>query len=170
MLLKERGVPLGLVQAEYPEVQADRLEDVVRAALDWLAPRHGDGLVVDDSGLFVRSLGGFPGVYSSYVFRTLGCDGLLALLDGVRDRGATFATVLGLREGGENRLFPGRCRGTITEGRRGRAGFGFDPIFVPVGSSRTFAEMTWAEKNAMSHRGRAADALAAHLTRREEAR
>ncbi|MFQ5908343.1 MAG: XTP/dITP diphosphatase [Thermoplasmata archaeon] len=170
LLLKERGVELEFLQAAYPEVQAEGLEEVVDTALDWLAPLHGGDLVVDDSGLFVRALVGFPGVYSAYVYGTLGCDGVLRLLDGIPDRRATFQTVLGLRTGGENRLFRGSCEGIITQEARGNAGFGFDPIFVPEGSSRTFAEMTRAEKNAVSHRGRAADALADFLTQREEAR
>ncbi len=88
--MEEERVQLEWLEAEYPEIQADRLEDVVREALAWLAPRYGDGLAVDDSGLFIRSLAGFPGVYSSYAFQTLGNDGILALLDGVTDRGATF--------------------------------------------------------------------------------
>ncbi|MCJ2555098.1 MAG: XTP/dITP diphosphatase [Candidatus Thermoplasmatota archaeon] len=168
--LEGRGVELDLLRTEYPEIQADRLEDVVNAALGWLAPVYGDELVVDDSGLFVRGLAGFPGVYSSFVYRTLGCGGILRLLEGVPDRGATFQTVLGLRKGGENHLFVGKIEGTIAQESRGSEGFGFDPIFVPEGASRTFAQMTHAEKNAVSHRGRAADVLAGHLTRREEAR
>ncbi len=170
LLLEGRGVELDWLRTEYPEIQADRLEDVVDAALGWLAPVHGDELVVDDSGLFVRGLAGFPGVYSSFVYRTLGCGGILRLLEGVPDRGATFQTVLGLRKGGENHLFEGKVEGTIAQESRGSEGFGFDPIFVPEGASRTFAQMTRAEKNAVSHRGRAADALAGHLIRREEAR
>jgi XTP/dITP diphosphohydrolase len=139
------------------------LEDVVREALAWLAPRHGDGLVVDDSGLFIRSLAGFPGVYSSYAFRTLGNDGILALLDGATDRGATFETCIGLLEGSESLVFHGKARGNIADRQRGSGGFGFDPIFVPTDSSRAFAEMTRSEKNAVSHRGQAARALAEHV-------
>ncbi len=168
MLLKGRGVNLEFLQVEYPEVQANRLEEVVESALDCLAPVHGDDLVVDDSGLFVQGLAGFPGVYSSYVYQTLGGEGILRLLEGVHDRRATFETVLGLRTDGVNELFLGKCRGTIAAKPRGSEGFGFDPIFVPEEASRTFAQMTPAEKNAVSHRGRAADALADHLRRREE--
>lgn len=163
LLLEDKGIRVERLQADYPEVQADRLEDVVQEALTWLASRYGAGIVVDDSGLFVRSLAGFPGVYSSYVYRTLGCDGILTLLEGVRDRGATFETCMGLYDGGENLVFHGESRGIIAERRRGEGGFGFDPIFVPIGSSRTFAQMTRKEKNAVSHRGRAAEALAAYV-------
>ena len=162
-LLEEEGIQLEWLDVEYTEIQADRLEDVVREALAWLAPRYGDGLAVDDSGLFIRSLAGFPGVYSSYAFQTLGNDGILTLLDGVRDRRAIFETCIGLLEDGESLVFHGQARGTIAGRRRGPGGFGFDPIFVPDGSSRTFAEMTRSEKTAVSHRGRAAQALAEHV-------
>ncbi|MEE9163626.1 MAG: non-canonical purine NTP pyrophosphatase [Thermoplasmata archaeon] len=168
MLLKGRGIDLAFLEVEYPEVQANRLEEVVTSALDFLAPVHGDDLVVDDSGLFVQGLAGFPGVYSSYVYQTLGGEGILRLLEDARDRRATFETVLGLRRDGANVLFLGKCRGTIAEAPRGSEGFGFDPIFVPEEASRTFAQMTRAEKNSVSHRGRAADALVEHLRRREE--
>lgn len=168
LILKGRGIDLEFLQVEYPEVQANGLEEVVTSALDFLAPLHGDDLVVDDSGLFVQGLAGFPGVYSSYVFQTLGGEGILRLLEGARDRRATFETVLGLRTDGVNDLFVGTCRGTIAEAPRGSEGFGFDPIFLPEEASQTFAQMTRAEKNAVSHRGRAADALADHLRRREE--
>jgi XTP/dITP diphosphohydrolase len=168
LLLKGRGVDLEFLQVAYPEVQADRLEEVVESALGWLAPVHGDDLVVDDSGLFVEGLAGFPGVYSSYVYRTLGGEGILQLLKGAPDRRASFRTVLGLRRDGVNQLFAGRCEGTIAPEAVGGKGFGFDPIFIPEGASRTFAQMTRTEKNAVSHRGHAADALATHLTRNGE--
>ncbi len=162
-MLEEEGVQLEWLEAEYPEIQADRLEDVVREALAWLAPRYGDGLAVDDSGLFIRSLAGFPGVYSSHAFQTLGNDGILTLLDGVTDRGATFETCIGLLESGKSLVFHGESRGTIADRQRGSGGFGFDPIFVSTDSAQTFAEMTRSEKNAVSHRGRAARALAEHV-------
>jgi XTP/dITP diphosphohydrolase len=162
-VLAEKGVRLEWLEAEYPEIQADRLEDVVREALAWLASHFGDGMMVDDSGLFIRGLGGFPGVYSSYVFHTLGNAGILSLLDGVTDRGATFETCIGLLVGGETLVFHGEAGGSIANREQGSMGFGFDPIFVPEGSSRTFAEMTRSEKNAVSHRGRAAEALAVHM-------
>ncbi len=147
----------------YPEVQADSLEEVVRFGMEWLSSRLEGSFVIDDSGLFIDSLGGFPGVYSSYAFRTLGMRGILKLLQGVPGRGATFKTVLGLYHNGTAALFQGECRGRISTSPEGDGGFGYDPVFIPVGEERSFAEMTPSEKNGVSHRGRAVAALVKHI-------
>jgi XTP/dITP diphosphohydrolase len=84
-------------------------------------------------------------------------------------RAATFDTAFLLRAGEDHHVFHGECRGTIADRERGKGGFGFDPIFVPEGDTRTFAEMTTAEKNRVSHRARAVDALVAHLTSSKQA-
>jgi len=126
-------------------------------------------VVADDSGLFVRALGGRPGIFSS---RYAGpdatyednCRRLLDEMDGVADRHAAFAAVLvGLGPGGYSFVASGVCPGAITAAQRGAEGFGYDPVFVPDGDTRTMAEMTRAEKDAISHRGRAARRMAALL-------
>jgi XTP/dITP diphosphohydrolase len=150
--------PVEQLRRTYPEIQADTLEEVVLHALGDLDPELGD-VIVDDSGLFVDALSGFPGVYSAHAFKTLGCEGILTLLEGRDAREATFRTCLGLRVAGEEHVVKGECRGRITRAPRGEGGFGFDPIFRPEGHRRTFAEMTVEEKNAVSHRGRALAAL-----------
>ncbi len=162
-MLRESGIQVEQLRLRYQEVQGDTLEEVVTKALEWLSPRVGDNLLVDDSGLFIQSLEGFPGVYSSYVYRTLGCGGILKLLEGSGEREATFEACFGLLRGGMSRVLKGRCSGTITKAERGGGGFGFDPIFIPEGHTRTFAEMSLAEKNALSHRGRAVARLARYL-------
>ncbi len=128
---------------------------------------RGDYLI-DDSGLFIEEFGGFPGVYSSYVYKRLGCAGVLKLLRGARSRAARFETVFLLRTADDHEVFHGECRGSIPEGERGSGGFGFDPIFVPDGAAKTFAEMTVTEKNAVSHRAKAVEALTEHLRGRKE--
>lgn len=127
--------------------------------------------LADDSGLEVEALGGAPGVHSS---RFAGEEGdaeantakLLAALMGVpaERRRARFICVAVLMTGeGREWVTRGDVRGVITEGKRGRAGFGYDPVFVPDGFKATFAEMTPAEKNNLSHRNRAFRALAPHV-------
>jgi XTP/dITP diphosphohydrolase len=167
-ILMAGGVKLVHADRAYPEIQADRLEKVVRFAATVLDDQIPGDYVIDDSGLFVDALGGFPGVYSSYVYKRLGCSGLLKLLDAVPARGATFETVFLLRRGGAHEVFHGQVRGTIAERERGAGGFGFDPIFVPEGAAKTYAEMSLSEKNAVSHRARAAAALLAHLRNESE--
>lgn len=148
------AVPLEQVAAPKPELQADDLETIARFGAGFAARVLGRPVVVEDTGLFVEALGGFPGPYSAYVARTVGNAGLLKLMDGVRDRRAVFRSAVAFAvPGGEPALFVGEVPGRITTEPRGRGGFGFDPIFGCRG--RTFAEMSIAEKAAVSHRGRA---------------
>jgi XTP/dITP diphosphohydrolase len=167
-LLAEAGVKLTHADRTYPEIQADRLEKVVRFAARVLDDQIRGDYLLDDSGFFVDHLGGFPGVYSSYVYKRLGCAGILKLMDRVQARGATFETVFLLRGEESHEVFHGQCRGTVADQERGARGFGFDPIFVPDGTMKTFAEMSLSEKNAVSHRGRAVAALLAHLRTESE--
>lgn len=163
-----QGLRLAWERRELPEPQADDLEAVVRAKLAQL-PRNRTTWVVDDSGLFVPTLGGFPGVYSAYALRTIGLAGLLRLTRG-RPTRATFRTVAGVRYGGVVRLFRGEVAGRLVRTARGRHGFGYDPIFQPDGWDRTFAEVPMALKNGVSHRARAMRLAAAYLAGRARAR
>jgi len=153
--LRAAGIPVRRVATTYPEIQAESLEAVLRAAADGLDRRVQGDYLADDSGLFVDALRGFPGVFSAHAFHTLGCEGLLRLLRGVRNRSARFECRFLIAAGGKHRIVGGTCRGRIAPSLRGESGFGFDPIFIPEGASRTFAEMSTEEKNAVSHRGRA---------------
>lgn len=148
------------------EIQADTLEEVVRACLEQLRAKGLEDFAIDDSGLFVHALRGFPGVYSSYALRTLGNEGVLKLLEGAEDRSAHFECCIGCSLRGEELTVAGRCDGTIALRPSGTEGFGFDPIFVPSGYDRTFAEISLEVKNGISHRGRAIHAFSAELRRR----
>ena len=154
-----------MVNMEYPEIQSERIEDVVEFALDWLAERINGNFVIDDSGLFISSLRDFPGIYSAYVFKTIGNEGILKLMEGKDDRRAYFKTVIGLRYEGENYKFVGLCHGEISKEMQGNNGFGYDPIFIPEGYDRTFGEMNVEEKNRISHRGKAIMKLRGFLKR-----
>jgi XTP/dITP diphosphohydrolase len=167
--LAESNLKLIHLDRGYPEIQTDRLEKVLKFAATGLDDEVKGDYLIDDSGLFIEALGGFPGVYSAYVQKRLGNRGILKLLGGEKYRAATFQTVFLLRQGDEHEVFHGDCLGTITEAERGANGFGYDPIFLPQGETRTFAEMSLKEKNAISHRARAVDALLAHLVRPKEA-
>jgi XTP/dITP diphosphohydrolase len=117
---------------------------------------YGRPVMIDDSGLFVDSLGGFPGVYSSYVFKTLGCEGILRLMEGVEDRSARFECCIGfMAPGGEPFIAKGVARGSIAREMSGSGGFGYDPIFVHEGHTQTYAQLDIGDKNRLSHRGRA---------------
>ncbi len=161
-LLASKGIEIGRINASYPEVQADSLQEVVLKGLGFLSNEDGD-LLIDDSGLFIEKLRGFPGVYSSFVYKTIGCEGILKLMLGWKQRAARFEACFGLRLGKNMHTFFGTCEGTITMEMRGKGGFGFDPIFKPKDSPNTFAQMSVKEKNLYSHRGRAAMEVARFL-------
>lgn len=122
-------------------------------------------VVADDTGLSVRALGGRPGVYSA---RYAGPDAtyednclrLLSELEDATDRSASFVSVLVALSPGDDMLVAcGTCPGTIAPAQRGSGGFGYDPVFLPEGTDRSMAEMGLDEKNAISHRGKAARRL-----------
>ncbi len=150
--LSEHYSEVEMKNVEYPEIQTDDLEEVVNFVLDELSDHA--PLIIDDSGLFVDALKGFPGVYSSYAMKTLGCDGILSLMQGRKKRSARFECVIGFL-GEERKLFKGKSEGKITHEKRGSGGFGYDPIFEPEEYERTYAELSSEEKNEISHRGRA---------------
>lgn len=127
----------------------------------------------EDTGLEVDTLGGDPGVLSA---RYAGANKspeanmqlLLRKLQGQHNRGAQFRTVIALLMHGEEHLFEGIIRGHITESPAGESGFGYDPIFIPDGYDRTFAQMSSAEKHAISHRGKAVQKLLHYLRTKAE--
>lgn len=146
----------------YTEIQADLLEEVVAFGLDELVRRLDPPFIIEDAGLFIEGLGGFPGVYSAYVFKTIGNEGILRLMADVDYRRAAFKSVVGYAEAqNQYKLFKGEVSGRITREPRGSGGFGYDPIFEVDGA--TIAEMTLDEKNRISHRGKSFRALLAWL-------
>ncbi len=159
-ILEEYDLRLEQADIEKLEIQHNDLHVIAwRAALN--AYRIlGKPVVVDDSGLFIKALSGFPGPYSSYVYRTLGLNGVLKLLENSTDRSACFKSVVAAVIPPLSGVFAGSVCGWIAEQPRGEGGFGFDPIFIPEGSDRTFAEMSLREKNLLSHRARAFRAFA----------
>ena len=157
IILGEYNVEVEAVEAEKIEIQDDDISRIAEYAALNLAERLGYPVAVEDSGLHISALNGFPGPYSSYVYRRIGLKGVLKLLEGVEDRRGFFESVVAYAEpDGMVRSFKGMVWGRISLEARGTGGFGFDPIFIPEdGDGRTFAEMTLEEKNRLSHRGRA---------------
>ncbi len=155
------------VTEEIPETQPT-LEGNALQKARYLHERTGLDCFADDTGLEVAALGGAPGVRSAR-YATDGHDFaannrlLLKNLEGTTDRRARFRTVIALILNGEEYLFEGIVEGRIIDAERGAEGFGYDPLFIPDGGDKTFAEMSAEEKNAVSHRGRAVRRLAAYL-------
>ncbi len=155
------------VTEDIPETQPT-LEGNALQKARYLHERTGLDCFADDTGLEVAALGGAPGVRSAR-YATDGHDFaannrlLLKNLEGTTDRRARFRTVIALILNGEEHLFEGIVEGRIIDAERGAEGFGYDPLFIPDGGDKTFAEMSAEEKNAVSHRGRAVRRLAAYL-------
>lgn len=153
--------------ADIPET-ADTLEGNALLKARFVASRYGVDCFADDTGLEVAALDGAPGVYSAR-FAGLGCTPadnvrkLLGLMQEAGDRSARFRTVVALIRGGKEYCFEGMVGGTIARTPAGCGGFGYDPVFVPEGYDRTFAELPPAEKNRISHRARAVAKLADFL-------
>lgn len=155
------------VDEEIPEEQPT-LEGNASQKAHYLHARTGLDCFADDTGLEVEALGGAPGVHSAR-YATDGHDFaannrlLLRNLEGQTNRRARFRTVISLLLGGEEHLFEGVVQGRIIDHEQGSEGFGYDPLFIPDGYDRTFAQMTTEQKNAVSHRARAVRKLADYL-------
>ncbi len=138
------------------EIQADTLLEVSAYSARYAFDKLKRPLIVDDSGLFIEALKGFPGVYSAYVLPTLGNDGILRLMDGIQNREAYFECCVSYCDSSEIKSFSERIDGKILNMKKGQDGFGFDPIFSAEGFNVTsMAEMALDQKNAISHRGKA---------------
>lgn len=155
------------VEEEIPENQPT-LEGNASEKSHYLRACTGLDCFADDTGLEVEALDGAPGVHSAR-YASDGHDFaannrlLLRNLEGAENRRARFRTVISLLLGGEEHLFEGVVEGRIIDRETGHEGFGYDPLFVPDGYAKTFAEMTTEEKNAVSHRARAVRKLAEFL-------
>lgn len=163
-VLAKHGVATALLKVEAIEIQDDNLEKIAKVSVRDAVKKSGLPVLVEDAGLFLESLNGFPGSYSSYVYRTLGTKGILKLMEGIAKRSAYFYSVVAFYspERASPKCFYGKVEGKITLEELGNQGFGFDPIFEPKGGAgKTFAEMTTTEKNKFSHRAQALRRFAA---------
>lgn len=157
-----------VTSAELEETGATLEENALQKAT-FVANATGRPAFADDTGLEVDALNGAPGVVSARYAgeQKSAADNvakLLAELEGKRNRKAQFRTVIAYVNGKQNFLFEGIVEGKIAEKPRGKEGFGYDPVFIPEGSSKTFAEMSLEEKNTWSHRARALKKLIEFLS------
>ncbi len=150
-ILSSYGIGLKLFKFNAAEIQSDSLFEIARhKALDAYS-KCKKPVIIEDDGLFINSLGGFPGPYSSYVFKTIGNSGIIKLVK--KDRKARFCAIISYCDRKKRPLqFEGITNGFISSKQSGK-GWGYDPIFVPKGKTKTYGEMS--EKNTISHRYRA---------------
>ncbi len=156
-VLSEYKIATAKLRVGAVEIQDDSLENIAEASVLDAVKNCGLPIFVEDAGLFIEALKGFPGPYSKYVYNTVGVKGILKLMKNIENRSAHFQSVIAFSSPDEQPIcFRGNVDGKISLQERGTSGFGYDPIFEPTeGDGRTFAEMTLNEKNGYSHRAEA---------------
>lgn len=159
-LLAPYGFAVAMLRVKGDEIQSDNLKEIAQTSAVNAFKSSGVPIFVEDAGLFIDALNGFPGPYAAYVYKTIHNNGILKLMEKTADRKAKFQSVIAYCDKTmcEPMCFDGESQGEITIIERkpqGKSAFGFDPIFQPFGSSKTFAEMTIDEKNGFSHRSMA---------------
>lgn len=165
--LKDLNLKVNHVKMQYTELQADTIMKVVLASATDLATTIEGKFFIEDSGISVDALSGFPGPYSSYVFRTIGWQGIIKLMEEVENRKAHFTSIFAFWDGWKLSTFEGITEGTIAHQGRGDMGFGFDPIFIPIHKlnedNLTYAQIPLVLKNQVSHRGKSLSLLKQYL-------
>jgi len=157
-VLAEYKIAVGMLRVKTSEIQSESLEKIAETSATEAFKNCNLPIIVEDAGLFVEVLNGFPGPYAAYVYKTIGNEGLLRLMEKVEKRNAKFQSVVAYCSADLKSpiCFQGEIIGEITKREiDNKCGFGFDPIFKPFDSDRTFAEMNVLEKNKYSHRAKA---------------
>ena len=153
------GRPLARESVALEEIQAVAFEPVVRHKAVQAYGMLGRPVLVEDTGLAFAAWNGLPGALIKWFLASLGVEGICRVLASEKNRDATATTMFAHYDGKALRVFSGEVQGVIPPTPRGSAGFGWDAIFQPLGSTRTFAEMTPEEKDVFSMRRRALEQL-----------
>jgi len=159
-IIGEYRIAVGMLRVKTLEIQSESLEEIAKSSVVEAFRKCNLPVIVEDAGLFVEALNGFPGPYAAYVYRTIGNEGLLQLMKSVKNRKASFmSSVAYFSADCESPIcFGGEASGEITRMEKrahNEYGFGFDPIFKPANCDATFAQMRVEEKNRHSHRAKA---------------
>ncbi len=158
------GFAIERLDLELPEPQGLHPAEIVEAKARGAFALVSRPVLVEDSGLSIHAWGGFPGALVKWLEKSAGVASLPRMLDAFPDRSATAVCAIGYCDGGEVVTALGEVPGTIAPAPRGAGGFGWDTIFIPQGSTRTFAEMAAEEKDRVSHRRRAWDVMSTRLS------
>lgn len=146
-ILKDFNINLGFFKCELEEIQSNSLQKIAKNKAMQAFQKCKHPVIVEDDGLFIASLKGFPGPYSSYVFKTIGNEGILKLLK--KNREAKFVSIISFYDKQNIQSFESKLDGIISKKIMGD-GWGYDPIFIPSVSKKTFAQLE--NKNKISHR------------------
>lgn len=146
-ILGQFGIKAGFFKCNLEEIQSDSIEEIASHKAAEAYKLCKKPVIIEDDGLFIKSLNGFPGPFSSYVFKTIGKKGILQLVK--QDRKAAFFSVIAFCDKNKVTLFSAKVNGKIAKTQKGK-GWGYDPIFIPDGKKTTYALIL--DKNKISHR------------------
>ena len=146
-ILNSFNIRIKFLKSNLDEIQSNSLEVIASKKAKFAFSKFNKPIIIEDDGLFVESLHGFPGPYSSYVFDTIGNKGVLNLVK--KNKKAKFVSLITYCDGKIIRSFHGTISGSISKSPKGK-GWGYDPIFIPNNTTKTFAELK--NKNEFSHR------------------
>lgn len=164
---KEYNITLKQHPTKGIEIRSDDVEDIAVNSVREIYTALKKPVFVEDTGLFIDSLHGFPGAYSGWVYKKIGTKGILNLLTPDKQRTAIFKTAIALKTETKEKIFSGVCKGKISEKEKGDSGFAYDKVFIPLGYNSTFAERIEL-KNQLSHRYRALTELFTYVRRKVE--
>jgi XTP/dITP diphosphohydrolase len=145
------------VPLDIPELRSEDVAEISRQKAHYAFDHLNTPIIVDDTSFSIDALNGFPGPYAAYVLNSIGNEGILKIMKGMKNRKAHFTTVIAYADEYGVRVFPGSLHGRILTVSRGSGGFGYDPIFEVAG--RTLAELPFEEKSRISHRALALTAF-----------
>ncbi len=138
----EPEIKVNHIFMSYPELRSDDPKEIAKQSANSLANQLKIVVVVEDSGLFIKALNGFPGTCSAYIHKRIGLNGIINLMEGIADRSCTYKSAVSYCEPKRNSIsFLGEEKGRIAESSKGNFGFGHDSIFIPEGSNKTYGEM-----------------------------
>jgi len=164
-ILSTLDISVQFAKLNLVEVQSDSLKDISEEKARSAFAELKRPVIVEDDGLFINALNGFPGPYSSFVFRTVGNRGILKLLADTGDRSASFHSLVAYHDGRNTSIFEGIVEGSISY-EIAEGGWGYDPIFVPSGTELTFAQLK-DRKNDYSHRRKALEEFSHFMSSRK---
>jgi XTP/dITP diphosphohydrolase len=151
-VLNQYGIASRFVKMSVQEIQSESVYRIAEAKSTSAFEHLQKPVIIEDDGFYIGSLKGFPGQYSSFISKTIGNQGLLKLMDNVKNRNAYFLSVIGYNDGHTSRLFSGKTHGTLSRSATD-GGWGFDPIFVPKNTCKTYGELSQLNrKSVFSHR------------------
>lgn len=163
-ILAVHNIPVDFAQISLVEIQSDSLDEIAKEKAKSAFTQVGKPVIVEDDGLFIDSLKGFPGQYSSFAFKSIGNEGILKLIAESTNRKASFRSLIAFYDGNHMSVSEGRIDGRISE-KITEGGWGYDPIFIPAGTDLTFAQLK-ENKNEYSHRKKALDNFASWYSKK----